>query len=439
MQNTTHAPQPPGYTSHQPPRHPLDRLTRLGIVILCLIVTGQSLDRALRGRYDFHHFYLDARYVWTHHALNENLTNPNPDLRRQLPFYLPTVSVTLAPVAAFGRIPAALIWSTAQLSALIISLLILRRWGRHTAHAPPLLPFGLTILIAAPAFLEAGKFNQLSYFVLALILAGWWAVSARRAPLGGALLAIAAVVKLLPAIFLIWLVLKRKWTAVIAFCATAALAIILPPLIAFGPARTIEYHRQWWAYNIAGDSARGMLNPDLPEHFIDRRNQSIPQVLARLTWPDHPHAAPCQPIHLSPQTCTRLGYTIAGVLFLALLWATRRPWNQLSERRNQAEFAAYAIGMLVFSPLLRQYYLVWALPALLLLAHKALVAATARRRTLGRAGVAIWIAGMLLWIWPTARELGAHLLMLIALAALTLSAIPPTQTDEPAPTPAASK
>lgn len=73
--------------------------------------------------------------------------------------------------------------------------------------------------------------------------------------------------------------------------------------------------------------------------------------------------------------------------------------------------------MLALAPLVRQYYLAWALPALVILAR----AAHARQRS-GQAGLVVWIIGMLLWTWPAARLVGAHLVMLIVLGALVLLA-----------------
>jgi hypothetical protein len=75
--------------------------------------------------------------------------------------------------------------------------------------------------------------------------------------------------------------------------------------------------------------------------------------------------------------------------------------------------------MLVFSPLLRQYYLVWALPALVLCVRAAVGIARVAR-TAGRIGVAVWLAGMVAWLWPEPRSYGAHLVMLIVLATLVL-------------------
>ena len=437
--------------------HWYDYLLGLGIVGLLAGVGYLSFERGSRGQFDFRHFYLDARYVWEHAELNPHLDEQvPPDERRQLPFYLPAVPLALAPVTAFGRTPAAIVWSLAQMAALGLSLGMLWRWwvcrdqdgpdslawavplseqpvayARRLSRPAAVGAFGVAIVLAVPAFLEAGKFNQLSYFVLALILGAVTALERQRPKLAGALLGVAAVLKLLPAIFLVWLLLKRRWSAAVTFVVVALAVALLPPLAAFGPQKTAAYHQQWWAYNVRGDAAQGLLNADLAEHFIDRRNQSIAQVLARLTWSEHPYAAPMQPVRLDPQTCARLAYGITGVLLLALIWTTRQPWDRLSLRRRHAEAAVYAIGMLVFSPLLRQYYLVWAVPALVLLARIAVdntaVPPATRSQRLGQIGLAVWALGMLAWAWRVARIVGAHLLMLIAVSILLLWA-----TREPA-------
>ncbi len=395
-----------------------ERVVNWGLVALLVGVGVLSFDRASRGRFDFHHFYADARYVWEHGALNPDVpryTRAEED--RQLLFYLPVVPLGLAPLTAFGQTPAALLWSAAQVAALGYSLRVLRRWTAPAGEPAPW-SFALAVALALPALINTAQFNQLSYFVLALVLAGTCALDKDRPWAAGAAFAAAAVLKLLPVVVLPWLMLKRRWSAVAAFVATGVLVALLPPLVAFGPQRALEYHRQWWQINVRGDSAGGLLNMELPEHFIDHRNQSISQVLARWTWPQHRFAAAWQPVQLSPRNSERLAWGIAVLLAGGLLWATRRPWQQLSDARRHAELAAYALGMLVFSPLLRQYYLVWALPALVLLAKTARTTAPAPAGAaprLARAGLGVWVVGMLAWAWPPPRLLGAHLLMLVAM------------------------
>ncbi len=400
---------------------------RLGLVVLLVALGTLCLHRAARGRYDFNHFYLDARYVWQHGALNPDLQpiepdTPAADARRQLPFYLPVVPLALAPLGALGIQSAALWWAAAQVAAAGLSLRILWRWATEAPRARPGTAYAVALALALPAFYEAARFNQLSFFVLALVLGSAHLLERDRPKSAGLLLAGAAVLKLLPGLFLVWLLLKRRWSAAVSMVVTGAVLTVVPPLIAFGPQRAIEYHRQWWTHNVGGDSAAGLVNAQLVNHFIDHRNQSLQQVLARLTWPGHPFHTAWQPVHLEQHTAVRIGTILAGMLLLGLIWRTRQPWSRLVPMERRGEAAVYLVAINALSPLVRQYYLVWAVPALVLLALHA-DNSDARVRRCTWTGLAIWLIGMLLWMWPPARLWGAHLLMLIAVGLLLLLAL----------------
>ncbi len=393
----------------------------LTCAILLALVAAVSLWRGLNFEFDFHHFYRDAEYVWHHGALNPVIDEGPFEDRRQLPFYLPTVSILLAPLAALGPRGAAVVWAVMQVAALGTVLAILLGWVRRAGRLDVTAEQVMVIvgLLALPVVYEAARFNQLSFLILALVLAGAEAVVRGRSWRGGALLGLAATIKLLPGVFLIWLVLKRRWTATLAFLLLGIVIVLAPCLAVFGPARTWEYHKQWWQHNIAGAAGRGMVAPELREHFIDHRNQSITAVAARTLDPQHPYRTPWQPLELGAARAGLAARWGLGLIALALIAATRRPLRDLSGRRARLEAALYALAMLLCSPLLRQYYLVWALPALALLA----AAAADRnlgslRRRLGWLAIALWLVGMLAWLSPTARLYGAHLAMLIALALL---------------------
>ncbi len=414
-----------------------DRVLSLGLVVLLLAVGLVSFDRARRGEFDFSHFYHDAQYVWKHGALPPS-TPPDAAESQRLPFYLPVVPLLIAPLTAGGPEAAALLWAAMQVAALGYSSRVLRRWaaapagtepGRHNAVAV----FGLAVVLVLPAVFEAAKFNQLSFAVMALVLAGLSALETGRQWRAGAFLGVAAVLKLLPAIFLIWLLLKRRWTASLAFATTVVLVSIVPCVVAFGPARTLDYHRQWWTYNAAGDAARGLVNPELREHFLDHRNQSIAAVIARLTQPDHKYRMAWQPLQLDPDASNALTLTVSVLLLLMLMWLTERPWRQISAGQRRIEAATYAVAMAVLSPLLRTYYYVWALPALVLLVGMAsaapprpdgvpLLSSSGSRRAPAVTGLLVWVIGMAAWLWPAARSVGVHLIMLILIGALLLAA-----------------
>ena len=406
------------------------RYSIVGAVLLIAVVGAVSYIRAAKFDYDFHHFYLDAEYVWQHGLLNPDLDNPERMLQRQLPFYLPTVSVLLAPLAAGGRPAGAIIWALGQIAAVAVCLRILARWSRGTdARVPNWGPLLVATVLALPAIYETARFNQISFFVLALVLAGGSAIE-RQAPLrAGVWLGLASVLKLLPGLFIIWLLLRRQWQALEALLVTVLVVTVMPPLIAFGPGDSYIYHRQWWDYNVKGSAAGGMVDSQARPHLIDYHNQSIPAVLARLCWPEHPYKFARQPLTLGAPTCRRLSLLVMFGLLVTLVCLTRSARipsenKQIhSPRASTATrygIAIYLIAMLVLAPLLRTYYLIWAWPGLLLIARHALDENRPRTQRLGQIGLLTWTAGMLAWLSQPARAGGVHLLMLIVLAAILI-------------------
>lgn len=388
-----------------------------------------SMWRGLELKFDFSHFYLDAAYTWQHGALNPDLTNEDKHLQRQLPFYLPIVPLTLSPLAAFGLAPAAVAWAMIHVICFSYCLYVLytamRRRGTPGDGEAAARRDGGALLVAAcilalPALHEATKFNQLSFITLALVLGGVRATQGAHAVRAGFLFACAALLKLLPGIMLVWLVMKRQWTAAAAMLGWCAVLALAPCLIAFGPQDTLRYHREWYEHNVNGAAAQGLVDDSLDDHFIDRRNQSIEVVLARWFAPSQRYHINLLPITLTEQQCTSIARGVKIALLGGLLLAVRRPATKISDRAFWCEASVFVLGMLVFSPLLRQYYLIWALPSVLLLVHFAAETTRGAQRTLGRVGVVLWILGMAAWAYQPLREGGAHLLMLIVLGIVLL-------------------
>jgi hypothetical protein len=399
-----------------------------GLIALLMVVAGVSFHRAAVPKADFKYFYTDARYVWTQRALNPELAGADDQDERQLPFYLPVVPLLLAPLAAGGPKLAAVLWTIGQVIALGYTLRVLRAWANSAeAVDPRLLTLG-ACLIALPAIIETAHFNQLSFIVLAMVLAGIAALERGRPVQAGLWLALATVLKLQPAVFALWLALKRQWTALATLASGAVVIALLPCLLAFGARSTGEYHHQWWSYNAEAMAARGRGDARLRPHFLDYHNQSLAAVLLRTTWPDHPYRTPLQPVRLSPRAARGIALLVSLGLAAALVWHTRRPWQRppsdhatrLRPGRLRAEAAVYLVAMLVFAPLLRTYYLVCAAPGLMLLAQYAVEPRERPRQWPARIALTIWLVGMLAWTSDTARAYGVHLVMLIALAAILL-------------------
>lgn len=399
---------------------------RLVTMFFIVGVAAVSFRRAANSSYDFKHFYIDARYVWEHGALNTEYEKALTPDGPQLLFYLPAVPVLLAPLTAFGPTSAAVAWSLLQAASAGASIFLLRRLTGLVGVG------GVAFLAALPAVYEAAHFNQLSLPVLALLLGGLCFVERGNRAAGGALFGVAALFKLLPGIMLVWLALKRQWTAFASAVGVILLLALVPSIAAFGPGRAIDYHTAWVDRNVLGKPAPGMISIDggadadsaARGHFLDYRNQSISAVAARLFVPDSRFRAPWQPLELSESVCRVVSTTVLGAAGALLLLAARRRWNDLDARSRFAEFAAFMVGMQALSPLMRQYYLVWTIPAL------AVVIAALERRENDAIKPSIvvmasWFAGLAAWLSPLARSYGANLLalFLIGVASLRYAAV----------------
>jgi hypothetical protein len=408
--------------------NPWRRPAQLAVAGLLVLVAAVSVSRGWRLQFDFDHFYLDARYVWSHGALNPDTTNAEPLLRRQLPFYLPVVPLALAPLTAGGVEPAAIAWTALHVAALAYALWVLRRRYLPDTSADPAgsrapgradAAFVLASILAAVAVFEAAKFNQMTFIVLALVLGGTENVARRRWLAGGTLLAVATLLKLVPGVFVVWLTLKREWRALGAWAGAMLVLGVLPPLLAFGPQRTWRYHREWFDYNVPGVLSAGLRDEPRRTDLTDHTNQSLRVVIERVFNPEHPYRAPWQPLQLTSRQCAVLSAAIVTVLAATLMVLTRRPRWRLPVRQRRAEVAVYLLAMLALGPLVRQYYLVWALPAVVIFAGWERHGAALNSR--GRLGLALWVLGQLAWTSPTARLYGAQLWVLLALAGVLLA------------------
>lgn len=396
-------------------------------VLLAAFVGLVSFRRAANMSYDFHHFYIDARHVWELGSLNtkheQALTPEGP----QLLFYLPAVPLMLAPMTALGVTGAAAAWAAILAISAGASAMMLMRIGRERGATTRAMT--ATAVLLLPVIHEAARFNQLSLPILAMALAALRSLEKGRSARCGAWIGVATTLKLLPALLIAWLLLKRRWAAAAASAATVAALAVLPCAAVFGWQRTATYHREWFERNVLGRPAEGMISAaDANEaesqargHFLDHRNQSLRAVLARVFQTDARFRVAWQPFELSQGACTFIERLTLAVLGLGIVSASRRCWNHTGPISRSTEFSAFLIAMQVFSPLVRQYYLVWSAPAIVALACLACRRSRSGRR-LGRAGLVIWVAGMLAWISPEARAYGAHWLMLLMIGVVLLAA-----------------
>lgn len=217
----------------------------------------------------------------------------------------------------------------------------------------------------------------------------------------GALIGLAAAIKLTPAAFVLFFLARRQWRPVLVAAGTFGAAGLLGLLLA--PRDTRDY---WTG---------ALFDPDRIGRLEFASNQSLRGVLHRLALPD------------AVETVAWLGLAaaVAGLALVATAAAHRRG-------DDLGALLVTAAAALLASPVSWSHHWVWAVPGLLWLANRVLLA-PGRLRVLPLAGtLAVFAAAPFWWLpyrdgrefsWSAAQQLLGGAYVWIGLAVLIAAAV----------------
>jgi Glycosyltransferase family 87 len=139
-------------------------------------------------------------------------TDPLNDVGRFI--YPPTFAVLFAPLTLLPRWLGYAVWGLVQLGMIALSLNALAKLCRvHERHR---VDFWLLLLLTVfGAAWETLREGQVNFIVLASISHGLWRISSGRQLEGGIWLALAAHLKVIPAVLLAVLLAQRRWRAAV--------------------------------------------------------------------------------------------------------------------------------------------------------------------------------------------------------------------------------
>ncbi|MEV6411117.1 glycosyltransferase 87 family protein [Kribbella sp. NPDC051718] len=346
---------------------PYFALRAVAIVALCVALWPPSSSMSdLRVYYAAAKGFVDGEDIYTiHHKY------PGMGLGFTYP---PFAAMIMAPLAIGEHFARLLMTMLSAISLLTIALVTVRtvrpRWSRDRALVAGL-SFAALGLLLEPVRSTFGM-GQINLVLLALLLVDLLGYTPRR--FRGVLVGVATGIKLTPGIFIVFLlVTKRFREAAVATAATAG-TLLLGYLVMPGP--TVDF----WTRYIFDPGRPG------PAHYIS--NQSIRGAIARIT-------------HGSTMTAPfwLLGAMIigtAGLLIARRLYGAGRPLDAL--------VATGFTGLLV-SPISWSNHWVWALPAV------AMVWSWAARSTAMKVFAGAWTVVFLIglpWLAPWAHDQEFH-------------------------------
>lgn len=139
----------------------------------------------------------------------------------------PPAAVLLAlPLAPLSYPDGMLVWNLLSLAALALSLWIIAR-GFNVRITAWMIFATVTFALLSNPFRQQVNYGQLNLFLLVLIVGAWLAERSSRLTCAGALVGLAAALKLFPALLLVHYAIRRQWRVVVsASCAFLAVNLL---------------------------------------------------------------------------------------------------------------------------------------------------------------------------------------------------------------------
>ena len=235
------------------------------------------------------------------------------------------------------------VWFWLDEAWMLVAVLALWRWWRPLG---PAVGATLAAVVALNTAIPANHvMGQANFPGLALAILGLWAADRERPVLGGALVGAACMVKMSPALFVGWWLMKGRFREAVSACVAAvALSIAVLPLMGL--------EQQWMFYSrvlrtFGSGDYNGLTVPiDMfGNHSIPNLlNQAMPGVGRTLSW--------------GAQALSTLTM-IAIVVGLGALFQPRD--EDLLTRANQV--GAIGIALLLVPVYTYEHHCIWALPA----------------------------------------------------------------------------
>jgi alpha-1,2-mannosyltransferase len=324
------------------------------LAALVLWYLAKFADR--HGFFDLKVYYGAVRYwAWGHGEIYDFL---KPGTKYGFT-YPPFAMLTMLPMAV---LPWPLVFTVSWIATVAVTLLLIawllgpavRRYGWPTWFA---LTVAMILALGFEPLHETISFGQVNMFLVIVVMADFVLLVRRDRRWAGVGVGLATAVKLTPGIFIVYLLLVRRYRAAVVASVTFAVATV------FAMAVAPNASREYWTEALWDTDRVGQLS------YIS--NQSWEGFVARL-HPNHP------------------SMSLWGLLVLATLaiwaWRARRASGDVL-----GGVALTGVAGSLVSPITWVHHLVWLLPALLLLVDRGLAARGRRRIALLAFATALYL------------------------------------------------
>lgn len=282
------------------------------------------------------HALADGENIW------QRYNYPNP----------PIMALILRPFAELPPLAGSIAWFYFKALLTVVAVGLVFRLLDVPGRPFPLWGKGLTLLLTLRPIEGDLVHGNVNLFIMFLVVAMMYALSARRGLLAGLTLGLAIACKVTPALFVPYLVWKRAWAALIGTFAGLLLFLWIVPGLAFGWSQNQDYLASWWRNMVVPYAIEGKVT-------TEHQNQSLPGLLHRLltesasvaTYEDDEYVV-LERHNVATWNPRHVGWLVKGcaALFgLLVLWRCRAPLGGQPAWPLVAEFGVIVLGMLLFS------------------------------------------------------------------------------------------
>ena len=332
---------------------------------------------------DFEYFYKAGAWLLDHGSLDcgYDVLDGRVVPRGTLDWYWPFVHRLMSVFALLPYRLAGYIWLALNFTAMLATVRLI---GQHLTGLPrqdwPVTQL-VSFLILTAYWLWEFRLNQINILTMLLVVGSFVCWQSGRSVVAGFWLGLATLLKLAPGLLIVWFVLKRQYRTAGAAVVTVMLAGPAADVAALGWGPTIASYRAWTEKSVTTGSQRGLV---LAQREVDWRNQALGAVLSRWLHPtnynthfDNDPRIQADYAGFEPRTMNIAALSlpviattataVVGVTLAGLVWLTRRPAHRLTLWQLRFEWALFVLAMLWMMPVMRQYHMIWTLPALSLL------------------------------------------------------------------------
>jgi hypothetical protein len=348
--------------------------------------------------------------------------------------YLPFFVVFMAPWSHLPLKVAIVLFTVLSMGLLALTIVMAEALLDRGLESRPRPAMVLALILLLPYAHSCAVLGQLGLLLAFLIVATWFLVERGREWPAGVCLGLAVVIKILPAVLVVFFLLKQRWRVAAGSVVTAFVLGLGLTLAALGYERTITAHRAFYDEAAVAHSAKATLTAEHPRK-AKYTNNALPIVLRRLLTRVNANPSPeGTELYVNVADLSRggvgmiYGALLAVIVTISLAVALRvsKPWPPEIPQdvaALRAQFGVWCCLMLLAAPLVWTHYLALLYWPLALTTDR-LERATSPRCRWCIAAAVFWVFCAVLLAWPAARAAGAQLasvaILWLALTGLAL-------------------